>query len=137
MVVADEQDQRIDDGMDAVDGSAVEGAASDGSSGAEIASWRGSVKSCTPSLFTKKLNEPSVKPKPDSRLEKVSWNSGECCSKSIKGSDVIFAGEANVLPFVEWVGELPFVDPIGESPFSDGTEETASPALFFPTDAAN
>ena len=34
-------------------------------------------------------------------------------------------------------GELPFVDPIGESPFSDGTEETASPALFFPTDGAN
>ena len=38
MVVADEQDQRIDDGMDAVDGSAVEGAATDGASGAEVAS---------------------------------------------------------------------------------------------------
>ena len=31
----------------------------------------------------------------------------------------------------------PFVDAIGESPFSDGTEETVSPALFFPTDGAN
>ena len=39
--------------------------------------------------------------------------------------------------FVDATGELPFVDPIGESPFSDGTEETASPALFFPTDGAN
>ena len=65
---------------------------------------------------------------------------------------MLFAGETGVLPFVECVGELPcdarvgefwfvdaagelpFVDPIGESPFSDGTEETASPALFFPTD---
>ena len=47
MVVADKQAWRIDDGKDAVDGSAVEGAATDGASGAEVASWRGSVKSCT------------------------------------------------------------------------------------------
>ena len=100
MVVADEQAWRIDDGMDAVDGSAVEGAATDGASSAEVVSWRGSVKSCTPSLL-KKLNEPTVKPKPDSRSEKVSWNSGECGSKFIRGSDVLFAGEAGVLPFVE------------------------------------
>ena len=39
--------------------------------------------------------------------------------------------------FVDAAGELPFVDPIDESPFSDGTEETVSPALFFPTDGAN
>ena len=38
MDVADEQVWRIDDGMDAVDGSAVEGAATDGASGAEVAS---------------------------------------------------------------------------------------------------
>ena len=101
MVVADEQAWRIDDGMDAVEGSAVEGAATDGASGAEVASWCGSVKSCTPSLLTKKLNEPTVKPKPDSRSEKASWNPGECGSKSIRGSDVLFAGEAGVLPFVE------------------------------------
>ena len=101
MVVADEQAWRIDDGMDAVDGSAVEGVATDGASGAEVVDWRGSVKSCTPSLLTKKLNEPTVKPKPDSRSAKVSCNSGECGSKSIRGSDVLFAGEAGVLPFVE------------------------------------
>ena len=101
MIVADEQAWRSDDGMDAVDGSAIEGSATDGASGAEVVSWRGSVKSCTPSLFTKKLNEPTVKPKPDSRSAKVFWNSGECGSKSIRGSDVLFAGEAGVLPFVE------------------------------------
>ena len=39
--------------------------------------------------------------------------------------------------FVDAAGELPYVDAIGESPFSDGTEETVSPALFFPTDGAN
>ena len=39
--------------------------------------------------------------------------------------------------FVDAAGELPFVDPIGDSPFSDGTEETVSPALFFPIDGAN
>ena len=100
MVFADEQAWRIDDGMDAVDGSAVEGVAADGASGAEVASWRGSVKSCTPSLLTKKLNEPTVKPKPYSRSEKASWNSGECVSKSIGRSDALFAGEAGVLPFV-------------------------------------
>jgi hypothetical protein len=38
IVVADEQDRRIDDGMDAVDGSAVEGAATDGASGEGVAS---------------------------------------------------------------------------------------------------
>ena len=36
--VADEQVWRIDDGMDAADGSEVEGVATDGASGAEIAS---------------------------------------------------------------------------------------------------
>ena len=39
--------------------------------------------------------------------------------------------------FVDVVSELPFADAIGESSFSDGTEETVSPALFFPTDGAN
>ena len=53
MVVADEQAWRVDDGMDTVEGSAVEGAATDGASGVGVASWRGSVKSCTPSLLTK------------------------------------------------------------------------------------
>ena len=61
MVVADEQDWRIDDGMDAVDGSAVEGATTDGASGAEVARWRGSVKSCTPSLLTKKIERTNGK----------------------------------------------------------------------------
>ena len=101
MVVADEQTWRVDDGMDAVDGSAVEGAATDGASGAEVASWCGSVKSCVPSLFTKKLNEPTVKSKPDLRPANVSWNSSECGSKFIRGSDALFAGEVGVLPFVE------------------------------------
>ena len=101
MVVADEQAWRIDDGMDAVEGSVVEGTATDGASGAEVASWRGSVKSCVPSLFTKKLNEPTVKPKPDSRPANASWNSGECGSKFVRRSDVLFAGEIGVLPFVE------------------------------------
>ena len=101
MVVADEQAWRVDGGMDAVERSAVEGAAADGASGAKVASWRGSVKSCTPSLLMKKLNEPTVKPKPDSRSEKASRNSGECGSKFIRGSDALFAGEADVLPFVE------------------------------------
>ena len=39
--------------------------------------------------------------------------------------------------FNDAAGELPFVDPIDESPFSAGTEETVSPALFFPTDGVN
>ena len=101
MVVADEQASRIDSCTDPVDGSVVEGAAVEKSSGAEVASWRGSVKSCVPSLFTKKLNEPTVKSKPDSRLANVSRASGECGSKFVIGSDVLFAGEAGVLPFVE------------------------------------
>ena len=101
MVVADEQAWRVDDGMDVVDGSAVEGAATDGASGTEVASWRGSIKSCIPSLFTKNLNEPTVKPKPDSRSANASWNSGECGSKFIRGSDVLFAGEVGMLPLVE------------------------------------
>ena len=101
MVVVDEQAWRVDDRMDTVEGSAVEGAATDGASGTEVASWRGSVKFCVPSLFTKKLNEPTVKPKPDSRPANASWNSGECGSKSIRRSDLLFAGKAGVLPFVE------------------------------------
>ena len=101
MVVADEQAWRIDDGMDAVDGSATEGAAIDGASGAAVTSCCGSVKSCVPILFTKKLNAPTVKSKPDTRLANVSWNSGECGSKFIRGADVLFAGEVGVLPFVE------------------------------------
>ena len=80
---------------------ADEGAAIDGASSAEVVSCRGSIKSCIPSLFTKKLNEPTVKPKPDSRPANVSWNSGECGSKFIRGSDMLFAGEVGVLPFVE------------------------------------
>ena len=100
MVDVDEQAWRVDDGVDA-DGYPVEGVAAAGVSDAEVASWRGSVKSCTPSLLTKKLNEPTVKPKPDSRSEKASWNSGECSSKSIRESDALFAGEAGVSLFVE------------------------------------
>jgi len=62
MVVANEQASRIDSEMDAVDGA----------SGVAVASCRGSVKSCVPNLFTKKLNAPTVKLKPDSRPENAS-----------------------------------------------------------------
>ena len=67
MAVADEHACRIENGTDAVDGSAVEGAL-----GAADTSWRGSVKSCLPSLFTKKLNEPMVKSISDSIPANVS-----------------------------------------------------------------
>ena len=62
MVVASEQASRTDNGADVVDGA----------SGAAVASCRGSVKSCVPRLFTKKLNAPTVKSKPDSRPENAS-----------------------------------------------------------------
>ena len=94
MVVAGEQASRIDTGTDAVDGA----------SGAAAASCRGSVKSCVPNLFTKKLNAPTVKSKPDSRLANVSRTSGEC------GSSARFVGEVGELPIFERVGELPYVD---------------------------
>ena len=82
MVVADEQASRIDDGTDAVDGA----------SGAAVVICRGSVKSCVPNLFTKKLNASTVKSKPDSRPANVSRASGEC------GSNVPFVGEVGGLP---------------------------------------
>ena len=94
MVVADEQASRIDNGTDAVDGA----------SGAAVASCLGSVKSCVPNLFTKKLNAPTVKSKPDSRLANVSRTSGEC------GSSARFVGEVGELPIFERVDELPYVD---------------------------
>ena len=94
MVVADEQASRIDDGTDAVDGA----------SGAAVASCCGSVKSCVPNLFTKKLNAPTVKSKPDSRPANVSQVSGEC------GANAPFVDEISELPIFEQVGELPYVD---------------------------
>ena len=106
-------------------------------------------------MFTKKLNEPTVRSKPVSSLAKVSWNSGECGSKSIAGSDVLFVDEAVCSPFVEWldeplcvawfgefwsldfVGELSFADVIGELLPLDEAAETVLPAAIVPTDGAN
>ena len=99
MVVVGEPTPRIDIGTDAVDGSL----------GISDASCLGSVRSCMPRLFTKKLNAPTVKSKPDSRPENVSRSSGECGSKCIRGADALFAGEAGGLPLFERVGELPCV----------------------------
>ena len=50
----------------------------------------GPVKSCVPRLFTKKLNEPTARSKPDSSPAKVSWNAGGCGVKSAVDSDVLF-----------------------------------------------
>ena len=139
IVVADELSSRIDAGTGAVDVALS----------AAVASCLGSVKSCVPNLLTKKLNFPTVNSKPDSRSTNVSRTSGEC------GLSARFVGEVGELPmferigelpYVDWIvelwfidvaGELPFVDAIGELPFSGGTDETSSPALFFPTDGAN
>ena len=94
IVVADELSSRIDAGTGAVDGA----------SSAAVVSCLGSVKSCVPNLLTKKLNAPTVKSKPDSRLANVSRTSVEC------GSSARFVGEVGELPIFERVGELPYVD---------------------------
>ena len=66
MVVAD----GIDNDADAVDGSAVVGTVVDVVSGAAAVLFLGSVKSYVPRLFTKKLNEPTVRSKSDSSQRK-------------------------------------------------------------------
>ena len=90
MVVADENDKDAD----ATDGSTVIGTIVDVVSGVVVACVFGSVRSCVPRLFTKKLNEPTARSKPDLSPAKVSWNAGGCGVKSAVGSDALFAGEA-------------------------------------------
>ena len=68
MVVADENDKDAD----TTDGSTVVGTIVDVVSGVAVVCFLGSVKSCVPRLFTKKLNEPTVRSKPDSSPAKVS-----------------------------------------------------------------
>ena len=81
------------------------GAIFDVLSGAVVVCVFGSVKSCVPRLFTKKLNEPTTRSKPDLSPTKVSWNAGGCGVKSAVGSDVLFAGEAVDTSFVTWSDE--------------------------------
>ena len=69
IVVADEKDKDAD----ATDGSTVIGTIVDVVSGVAVVCVFGSVKSCVPRLFTKKLNEPTARSKPDSSPTKVSW----------------------------------------------------------------
>ena len=66
-MVADETDK---DAV-AADGFAVPGVA-DVVSGAVVICVFDPVKSCVPKLFTKKLNEPTARSKPDSNPAKVS-----------------------------------------------------------------
>ena len=68
MVVADENDKDAD----ATDGSTVVGTIVDVVSGVAIVCVLGSIKSCVPRLFTRKLNEPIVRSKPDLSPAKVS-----------------------------------------------------------------
>ena len=68
IVVADENDKDAD----ASDGSTVMGVIVDAVSGAVVLCVFRSVKSCVPRLFTKKLNEPTARSKPDSSPAKVS-----------------------------------------------------------------
>ena len=67
-MVADENDKDAD----ATDGSTAMGVVVDVLSGAVIVCVFGFVKSCVPRLFTKKLNEPTARSKPDSSPAKVS-----------------------------------------------------------------
>ena len=97
-MVADENDRDAD----AIDGSTVMGAIVDVVLGAVVMCAFGSVKSCVPRLFTKKLNEPTARSKPHSSPVKVSWNAGGCGVKSAADSDVLFAGEAVDTSFVMW-----------------------------------
>ena len=89
-----------DKDADATDGSTVTGAIVDVVSGAAVVCGFGSVKSCVPRLFMKKLNEPTARSKPDSSPAKVSWNAGGCGVKSAVDSDVLFVGGAVDISFV-------------------------------------
>ena len=100
-MVADENDRDAD----ATDGSTVMGAIVDVVLGAVVMCVFDSVKSCVPRLFTKKMNEPTARSKPDSSPAKVSWNAGGCGVKSSVDSDVLFAGEAVDTSFVTWSDE--------------------------------
>ena len=122
IVVADENDKDAD----ATDGSTVIGTIVDVVSGVAVVCVFGSVKSCVPRLFTKKLNEPTARSKPDSSPAKISWNAGECGVKSAMDSDVLFAREAVDTSFVTWSDE-----PLDE------TAETVLPAAIVPIDGAN
>ena len=97
-MVADENDRDAD----ATDGSTVMGAIVDVVSGAVVMCVFDPVKSYVPRLFTKKLNEPTARSKPDSSPAKVSWNAGGCGVKSAVDSDVLFAGETVDISFVMW-----------------------------------
>ena len=68
MVVADENDKDAD----AADRSTVPGAMVDAVLGAVVMCVFDPVKSCVPRLFTKKLNEPTARSKPDLSPAKVS-----------------------------------------------------------------
>ena len=92
---ADENDKDVA----MADGFAVPGAA-DVVLGAVVICIFDPVKSCIPRLFTKKLNEPTARSKPDSSPAKVSWNSGGCGVKSGVDSDVLFTGEVIDASFV-------------------------------------
>ena len=100
-MVADENDRDAD----VADGSIMMGAIVDVVSGAAVVCVFGSVKSCVPRLFTKKLNEPTARSKPDSSPAKVFWNAGGCGVKSAVGFYVLFSGEAIGTSFVEWLDE--------------------------------
>ena len=67
-MVVDENDKDAD----GTDGSTVMGAIVDAVSSAVVFCAFVSVKSCVPRLFTKKLNEPIARSKPDSSPAKVS-----------------------------------------------------------------
>ena len=88
-MVADESDKDVA----MTDGLAVPGAADTVLVAVAICVFD-PVKSCVPRLFTKNLNEPTARSKPDSNPAKVSWNSGGCGVKSAVGSNMLFAGEA-------------------------------------------
>ena len=94
-----------DKDVDATDGSTVIGTIVDVVLGVAVVCVFGSVKSCVPRLFTKKLNEPTARSKPDSSPAKVSWNAGGCGVESAVGSDVLFAGDATGTSFVTWLDE--------------------------------
>ena len=101
IMVADENDKDAD----ATNGSTVIGTIVDVVSDVAVVCFFGSVKSCVPRLFLKKLNEPTARSKPNSSPAKVSWNAGRCGVKSDVGSDVLFVGEVVDASFVMWSGD--------------------------------
>ena len=68
------------------------------------------------------------------RLPLFEWIGESPCVAWI--GELLFADMAGELPFADEIGELPFAGVIGDLPFAVGTDETSSPALFFPTDGA-